>query len=388
MKIVYVSSARLPSERAHGLQIIRMCDALAGLGHEVLLLHPAKRQAIEYLQDADVWEYYDCKNKFEVESMSIFQLPDFLWRLPSLVHRPLMNSVNLWFEKRMAKRALELGADVFISRDMTPHSALKIAEGGGRCILEFHQAPSGALATKSLRKLATKLTNVYPFAVTRLLADDIETQFGLSAGSIDVHHDGVNLEMFVDDSAPKASGRPLVTYVGSIQTNRGVDVLVESALHCPELDFRIVGGTPAEVSPLEALAERLKLTNVSFVGQVRPQEVPYHLQSANLIVMPMRGNELHTQRHASPLKLFEYMASGTPIVATDMPSVREVVEHKDSAFLVEPDDSKSLATGIKSVLADPDLAGRMGTRARSVVANYSWSRRAGQMIELSGESFN
>ena len=362
------------------MQIVRMCDALAGLGHEVVLLHPAKRQIIDYLRDADVREYYDCKNRFTVVSMSIFQLPDVLWRLPSLIHRPLMNSMNLLFEKRLAKRALNLEADLYYSRDMTPHAARKIAESGGRCVLEFHQVPSGSLARRSLRALATNSTGVYGFAVTRLLTQDLESEFGLPTGALDVHRDGVDLEMF--ESAPQKSQRskPIVTYAGSLQPNRGVDVLIEAALLCPGADFRVVGGSSSEVSKMRSLAVNLDVTNITFVGQVRPDKVPAQLQNADLIVMPMKGSETHTVRHASPLKLFEYMASGTPIVATDMSSVREVVEHQDTAYLVKPDDPVSLADGIKSVLADSDLASRMSANALRGVTKYSWTSRAQKIV--------
>jgi glycosyltransferase involved in cell wall biosynthesis len=388
MKIVYVCSARLPSERAHGLQIVRMCDALAGLGHEVILLHPSKRQAIDAYQDTDVREYYGCKNEFTVESMSIFQLPHFLWRLPSLIHRPLMNSMNLWFEKRLAKKAHEFDADIYFSRDMTPHAARQLSESTGRCVLEFHQAPSGALATKSLRSIMAQSSGVYGFAVSGLLAQDLEAEFELKAGALDVHHDGVNLDMF-EQSVPRSERqRKVVAYVGSIQPNRGVDVLVEAALYCPTVDFSIVGGTPSEVSGMQSLADDLQVSNISFVGQVRPEKVPGHLQNADVIVMPMRGNEQHTVRHASPLKLFEYMASRTPIVATDMPSVREIVEHRETAYLVKPDDVNSLADGINAVLNDPELASQMSAAARSVVADYSWSVRAQRIIERASGVFN
>jgi glycosyltransferase involved in cell wall biosynthesis len=365
-----------------------MCDALAGLGHEVTLLHPAKRQSDASFRSVDVREYYGSKNKFSVMALPIFQLPDFLWKLPSLIHRPLMNSMNILFEKKLAKRALGLKAGLYISRDMTPHAARRIVESGGRCVLEFHQAPSGTLAVRSLQALMAKSDGVYGFAVTRLLADDLENEFNLQSGTLDVHHDGVDLGMFERSLPESERTKQLVTYVGSLQPNRGVDVLIEAASYCPDVDFRIVGGASSEVSKMQSFAADLDVKNISFVGQVRPDEVPEHLQSASLIVMPMRGNEQHTLRHASPLKLFEYMASGTPIVATDMPSVREVVEHKETAYLVEPDDAKSLADGINTVLAEPELADRMSANAGRVVAGYSWAVRAQRIVERSSEVFS
>lgn len=389
MKIVYLCSARLPSERAHGLQIVRMCDALAGLGHEVVLLHPAKRQVNDSFDSIPVQQYYDCKNEFTVESISIFQLPDVLWRLPSVIHRPLMNSMNLMFEKRLANRALSMNADLYFSRDMTPHAARKINESGERCVLEFHQTASGSLATRALRVFASKFgdSDAYSFAVTGLLAQDIEQEFQLPSGVVGVHHDGVDLELFTNPVPQRSESKPVVTYAGSLQPNRGVDVLIEAASLCDEVTFEIVGGTPSEVDELRSFSADRGVKNVSFIGQVPPKEVPAYLQRSNLLVVPMRGNELHTTRHASPLKLFEYMASGTPIVATDMDSVREVVRHRENAYLVASDDATSLAEGIKAVLADPELAVQMSANALREVEQYSWSRRAQQIIERAGGAF-
>ena len=388
MKIVYLSSARLPSIRAHGLQIMRMCDAMAGLGHDVVLLHPAKRQLADSFDGVPVHQYYSCRNDFAVESVPVFELPYFIWRLPGVLNRPLMNSVNLFFERRLAKRAVELGADLYFSRDMTPHAALRISDSGEPCVLEFHQTPSGALATRSLRALTSVNSGVYSFAVTRLLAQDIGQVFGLPDGAIDVHHDGVDLEMYKKLPPQQTRSKSVVTYAGSLQSNRGVDILIEAASLCHGVDFRIVGGASSEVSSMRSFAANRGVTNISFIGQVPPEEVPGHLQNSDILVVPMRGNETHTVRHASPLKLFEYMASGTPIVATDMPSMREIARHRDNAYLVAPDDAAALADGIKTVLAEPELSSRMSANALRDVTEYSWTNRARQIIERSEKSSN
>jgi glycosyltransferase involved in cell wall biosynthesis len=87
----------------------------------------------------------------------------------------------------------------------------------------------------------------------------------------------------------------------------------------------------------------------------------------------------------SPLKLFEYMAAGRPIVASDLPAIREVLHHDVDALLVAAGDPAALAAGIERVLADPGLARRLAEAALSAVPAYSWDRRAERLEALFDE---
>ena len=95
--------------------------------------------------------------------------------------------------------------------------------------------------------------------------------------------------------------------------------------------------------------------------------------------MPFHWTE-HFAYYASPLKLFEYMASKTPIVATDLPSTGEILRDGENAVLVEPDDPKALAEGIERTLSDAELAARIGRQAREDVRQYTWGERAANIM--------
>src|SRR3989344_5657654 len=100
----------------------------------------------------------------------------------------------------------------------------------------------------------------------------------------------------------------------------------------------------------------------------------------NLLVMPFPNIE-HYARFMSPLKLFEYMASKKPIVATDLPTVREVL-NRENSVLVRPDSARDLAAGIRQLIADPALAKRLAEQAYEDVRGYSWIRRAQTVLEF------
>jgi len=80
--------------------------------------------------------------------------------------------------------------------------------------------------------------------------------------------------------------------------------------------------------------------------------------------------------YTSPLKLFEYMASGRPVVASDLPALREVLRPDDNAVLVEPGSADALAAGIRRIVGDAAFGRRLAANARRDVADYTWDKRA------------
>ncbi len=90
---------------------------------------------------------------------------------------------------------------------------------------------------------------------------------------------------------------------------------------------------------------------------------------------------VHTAGWMSPLKLFDYMAAGRPIIASDLPVFRTILEHGRNAWLVEPDSGEALATGIQQVLHDPELAARLTEQAAQDIRQYTWEKRARTILE-------
>ena len=146
----------------------------------------------------------------------------------------------------------------------------------------------------------------------------------------------------------------------------------------------IVGGHAKEpdLGRLKALASSLGISDrVTFTGLVEPGRVADLLRQADVVALPNPPSAIST-RFTSPLKLFEYMAAGRPIVASDLPSVREVLHHDVDALLVTPGDPAAMAAAIERLLADPALATRLADAALSAVPAYSWDRRAERLEAL------
>jgi glycosyltransferase involved in cell wall biosynthesis len=168
-------------------------------------------------------------------------------------------------------------------------------------------------------------------------------------------------------------GKDIVLYAGHLYEWKGADVLLEVARHMKGVVFVFVGGTKDDLQKFKQEAARLD--TVLIVGHRPHAEMPAYMRAADVLVLPNSAKEKISSHHTSPLKLFEYMASGTPIVASDLPSITEILS-SDSATLVSPDNPKALAEGIREVLADKEGSQKRARRAQEVVQGYTWDKRA------------
>ena len=176
-----------------------------------------------------------------------------------------------------------------------------------------------------------------------------------------------------------------VVYVGQLYAWKGVDNLVRAMKQLPGRRLDIVGGNIAkdldrihDLIRNEGLSERVTLH-----GYVPPPQVQQFLGRARVGVIPLPSRGfLEATLFTSPLKLFELWQQGVPVVASDVPSIRELVPTGEEALLVEPDDITSLAEGLRTVLEDRAYASRMVTTAGQRVQGYSWEARAARILDF------
>jgi glycosyltransferase involved in cell wall biosynthesis len=178
----------------------------------------------------------------------------------------------------------------------------------------------------------------------------------------------------------------IVGYVGQLHTmsmSKGIDTLIEAIAKIPDapISLGLVGGPPAMAETLckywQALG--LPVERLMFLGRVEPSAVPLYLSAFDVCAMPFPWTE-HFAYYASPLKLFEYMASGRAIVSSDLPAVAEVVRDGETALLYPPGDVSALATMLRRLHDDPALRQRIGAAARQEATRYSWQARAAGIL--------
>jgi glycosyltransferase involved in cell wall biosynthesis len=233
-----------------------------------------------------------------------------------------------------------------------------------------------------LRRLASREALVWHAAegyvtITRGLAEDLEQRFG-ARQRLGVVPDGVRLEPVSAAAAARDGARPLVVYAGHLYPWKGVDVLLEALQALPEVDGLIVGGHEREpdLARVRALADRLGLASrVELTGPIDPPRVREKLGMASVLALPNPASAI-SNRFTSPLKLFEYMAAARPIVASDLPAIREVITPDVQGVLVAPGSPTALADGIRRVLADPAMGARIAAAAAAAAVDFTWDRRA------------
>jgi glycosyltransferase involved in cell wall biosynthesis len=248
-------------------------------------------------------------------------------------------------------------------------------------------AADGAASSAKLERLDARERRVVRgaagvVAITGALRKTLEDRHGAAASS-SVVPDGTRLpEELPQPRAPHSPRR--VTYIGQLYPWKGVDVLVEAMRGIEDAELVIVGGLPPEpdLERLKALAARLSVADrVRFRGFVPPPGLDAERASADAFVIPLLDSTT-ARLFTSPLKLFEAMASGRPIVASDLPSIREILRHEENALLATPGDPGALVRAIERLLREPALSARLAARAFDDVKAYSWDRRAQRLEDL------
>ena len=210
------------------------------------------------------------------------------------------------------------------------------------------------------------------------------------AEQVSVIPDAYNPELYFLADQEKAraalglpSGVPIVGYTGLTFAYRGLDLLVRAfdqvrRAH-PEALLVLVGGRPNEIAGLKELAQQLGIPShcVVFPGQVPQTVSAMYLNAADVLVIP----ETVTTVTASPLKLFEYMAVGKPIVCKDMPALREILD-EDSAVFFQAGDVDALAGAVARVLEDSESATRLAEVALRSSTEYTYRARAEKIVQV------
>ena len=162
-------------------------------------------------------------------------------------------------------------------------------------------------------------------------------------------------------------------YAGKLERRKGLDLMLEAMAHLPGVTLTLVGDGAGPGLP----------ANVEAVGYVEPSRVRDYFRRAKVGVCPLpAGVSEVSDRFTSPMKILEMMAAGTPVVATDLPSVREILTDGRNALLVPPNDPPALAAAVRNLLDDRELAARLAAQARVDVTPYSWTERGRKLGEF------
>lgn len=253
-------------------------------------------------------------------------------------------------------------------------------------VLEVHEPPRNALQRLVVRRVARVIAN------SQTLADVVVERGYARLRDVVATHQGVDLSTYTEAKMTKADARKqlrlpsekkLVVYTGKIYWGyREVEYMLAAARLLRDdgnVLFVLVGGRGDQVERYEQAIRNERLDNVLFTGFVPPTEVPAYQFAADALILYYPGG-MELNKYRSPGKLFEYMASERPIVAVDLPVLREVLGDVPAAVMVPADSPDLLAAAIERVLGDESLAQDLAQRARRRVEDFTVDARADAVL--------
>jgi glycosyltransferase involved in cell wall biosynthesis len=347
MKLLYATSIQYPSPYANRIQILSTSQALS------------ERLGARFVLAGNHFGANDLYRGRTLESHSRFG-PKLVWQQLSLIRREGFDTI---FSRETNLLFLHM-----LFNTLWFHLPL-------RYVLEMHTIELSWRARFVLARAH------HVFCITRPLLEDLQVEIPDLQGS--VLADAVDVARFVPTESKEEArmrlGVPLdaylVLYVGDTDAWKGVGTLYEAAAHLPTPYLvTLIGGREWQKEEIAKIYPKVR-----FLGPSPYELLPNNMRAADVLVLPNTAREAISARHTSPLKLFAYMTSGVPIVASDLLSLRDVL-NDTNAFLVEPDDAEDLAKGIRTLAMNADLGKALAEQARQDVATHTWSSRAERII--------
>lgn len=378
MKISYISTSRIPSRTANSIHVMKMCNAFAALGHDVTLFSSARDRS-DHDDVADIYDFYGVEPVFGLRR--IRQRGGLVGRHLYGVFAALWSVLN--------------APDVIYTRDLT--AAFVLCLLGRNVVYESH-APADGTAVKRflVRWLFRKRSLQRVVVITHALRRYYEDVFPFLAGRILVAPDAADpLPGDINAVAFEGKGERLqVGYTGHLYPGKGMETVAALAPLASWADFHVVGGTPADIDRWKR--QGVASDNLIFHGFHPHSDVPAFLCAFDVLLLPNRkvvltdgyggagGKEaLNISDWTSPLKAFEYMSTGKPILVSDLPALREVFEDGQNALLCDPEQPEDWLNKLTMLRDDSELRHTLGAEALGrFLEKYTWRARARQIAEV------
>ena len=365
MKITYIATSTIPSLTANSMHVMKVCQAFTQLGHATRLIVPGNR-SYEWNQ---LEVHYGVTAQFPIDWLPVkkyLHKLDFFWKA---VCQAKQDQTQLVYTRAIWAAVIAMWHNLPV-------------------ILEMHDIPQGRLAPTLYRYYLNCSGQRLTVFITHALQHEIEQKLAVQHKPDEaiVMPDGVDLERFQDLPAA-ASARQLLglpekltaVYSGGFYSGRGLEILFELAHLFPQVQFLWVGGQPQVVQEWQSKIAAAHLLNVLLPGYISNQKLPLYQAAADILLMPSSKKVAGSSggdiaRVASPMKLFEYMASGKAILCSDLPVLHEVLNKNNAAFY-PPDDLSALTAAFARLLQHEQVRNALGNQARRDVLKYSWELR-------------
>ena len=366
MKIVFASGFKADSNYAYAINSVKSAIGYLEAGHDIHLI--TREPSNKRIDINALMNLYDSK-------------------LPEWHFTPRLYRRHLLFGLRACLDAARLKTDVIIARDYA--TAIFSSTLGMPTIMETH-AHVGTQDKWFLRSIASSKRPAFRLIVT--ISDTLKqyySEIGAPNNKIVVFPTGVNLNAFYRPNvlppsplANKTKARINALYSGHLYKYKGIKSILDAAEMSNKINFHLVGGRTKDIHAINEEIKKRNLQNVLIHGHKSQKELPNYLWHADVLLLPPSSKH-PSANWTSPVKLGEYLASGTPIVATSIPALKRLLSNKDVEF-VEPDNAHSLLSGIQRILSSPERAKDRSESGLRLVAGWSYTERSRKILTAAG----
>jgi glycosyltransferase involved in cell wall biosynthesis len=369
MKIAYLSNSIVPSKIANSIQVMKMCEAFAMNGNDVELYAKKSKFKCE-----DVYDFYGIKDKFKI-----------IWQ-----SQPKLRGIGLLIYAYKVYKHILKGElpDLFYGRSL--HTLFFASRQKIPMIYEAHSLPKNILEQYLLKKITSNVS----FKKLVVTSDALKMAYKklcpwFDDNMIQVVRNGADepkLNLQMTDNNPAPGYRYKVGYVGHLYPGKGMELIRQLAGLLPQVEFHIVGGRLGQVAYWKRIID---LENIIFHGYIQNNQLHNFYSSFDILIAPYKNQKIHKEgigtvdKWASPLKIIEYMSYRKPIVASDLPMVREIIKDGQTGLLCKTDDIQSWVKSIQLLTQNEDLRLRISQNAYDqFIKNYTWDKRAKKIIEF------
>lgn len=379
--LIYFSYGNLPSKMAHTIQVAKMGQALSQQVEQFELVTGGDIKSSLLGMDSEFQEWYGLNHKFRLVRLPVH----FKTTYPFPKNYPKEHHHQRYLKLATLYAYLKSPSLIYTR---SPKLVKRFLSLGIPVLWEKHE-PIHENSTS--RDFFTDRNFVGFVTISSSLAKTY-IDFGLDPEKALVAHSGVDFGSFIPcqsklDARRKLSlpqEKKIIVYSGHLYEYKGIPTILETAKILPEYLFILVGGWEEDIDKVEQERNRLDLHNISLIGHVPQTELASYLYAADILLLPT-SKSWKLSEGTSPLKLFEYMVARRPIIASSLPNIATVLRDKENAILVEPDDPQVFANAVNTLLDDDALASSIAECAFQEVKNFTWERRAEQIIEFAKE---
>lgn len=372
-KIIYIVNTRIPNERAHGIQIVHTVEALSQQVKDFVLLTPLSIGTVSHKR-------YPSSNVHKrLPSLDSSRAPilGFYLRTVTFIFSLYFYLLYTYIKSKYRRQKVVLYVRGEIIFGLIPFFKLFPV------YFETHYIRNHERSYAWILKHVTGI-----IVITDRLKSKFVDEFKIDAGRIAVARDAVNIEAFASWDVHKTDmlrsqfppDKKIAMYSGSLGHEKGAHTLADAASALTDLVHVVfVGGLDSQL--IEFRKKYGGIENISIVGRVDYAEIPNYLHFADILVLPDLATDPFSNLYTSPMKLFEYMASGISILASDVPSLKEVLSERN-AFFFRAGNIEDLVKAIKNMLSKPEPDKSRTMAARDDVNDFSWQKRSNLILDL------